>query len=68
MRKSAVTGLSNISSTQVIPWLKSAQRDSDSDIIKIASKALNRFKGKRLAKPKKVKSLPPNATFIDSQH
>ena len=67
VRKSAVTGLSNISSTQVIPWLKSAQRDSDSDIVKIASQALNHFKGQRLRIRTEGKSLPKNARLIDSK-
>ena len=67
VRKSAVSGLSNISSTQVIAWLKSAQRDSDSDIVKIASQALNRFKGQRLRRSQKVKSLPKNAKLVDTR-
>ena len=68
VRKSAITGLSHISSSQVIPWLKSAQRDSDSDIVKIASQALYRFKGQRQPQTNEVKPLPKNAKLIDSKN
>jgi chromosome segregation ATPase len=60
VRQSAVTALGKISSVNVIPLLKVAQRDTDSDVVKNASSALEKFKSYRV--PQQKKSLPKNAS------
>lgn len=60
VRQSAVTALGKISSVNVIPLLKVAQRDTDSDVVKNASSALEKFKGYRA--PQQKKPLPKNAS------
>ena len=60
VRLSAVEALGNIKSPLVIPFLKVAQKDVNSDVIKRASAALNYFKGYSLASQKKATHKPKN--------
>lgn len=62
VRQFAVDALGKISSGNVIPLLKMAQRDTDSDVVKAASAALEKFKGYRA--PQKQKLLPKNASVV----
>lgn len=62
VRQSAITALGKIKSINVIPFLKIAQRDTDSDVVKSASAALTNFKGYSQLTPKK--RLPKNARLI----
>ncbi len=48
VRQSAVIALGKISSEKVIPFLKKALRDADSDVVKGASAAIDKYKGYRL--------------------
>lgn len=60
VRLSAVEALGKIKSPLVIPFLKVAQKDFNSDVIKSASAALNYFKGYSLASQKKATHKPKN--------
>ena len=62
VRQAAIDALGKIGSIKVIPLLKIAQRDTDSDVVKSASSALEQFKGYRT--PKKKKVLPKNASAV----
>jgi HEAT repeat protein len=44
VRQSAVESLGKIKSESVIPYLKQALRDSDPNVVKLASTALSKFK------------------------
>jgi hypothetical protein len=44
VRRAAVAALGNIKAETVIPFLKQSLRDSDRDVVKLASTALSRFK------------------------
>ena len=60
VRLAAVEALGSIKSPLVIPFLKSAQKDVDSNVIKSASAALNSFKTSPLSSRKKVSNKPKN--------
>ncbi|EAZ91394.1 HEAT repeat domain-containing protein [Crocosphaera chwakensis] len=60
VRLAAVEGLSKVKSPVVIPFLKVAQKDDNSQVVKNASAALNNFKGYSVASKKKVTKKPKN--------
>ena len=60
VRLAAVEALGNIKSPLVIPFLKLAQKDVDSNVIKSASAALKYFKTSPLSSQKKVPNKPKN--------
>ena len=53
VRQAAVEALGNIKSVKVIPLLKLGLRDTDADVVKSASAAMDKFKGYRLKKKQK---------------
>ncbi|WP_107667491.1 HEAT repeat domain-containing protein [Cyanothece sp. BG0011] len=60
VRLAAVEALSKVKSPVVIPFLKVAQKDSNSQVVKRASAALTDFKGYPLKSAKKVTKKPKN--------
>ncbi|MDJ0600327.1 MAG: HEAT repeat domain-containing protein [Crocosphaera sp.] len=60
VRLAAVEALSQVKSPSVIPYLKLAQKDPNSHVIKTASAALNYFKGYPSSSSKKVPHKPKN--------
>ncbi len=60
VRLAAVEGLSKVKSPVVIPLLKVAQKDNNSQVVKRASAALNYFKGYSSPSQKKVTKKPKN--------
>ncbi len=61
VRLAAVEALSQVQSSSVIPYLKLAQKDVNSQVIKTASGALNYFKGYPSSSPQKTPHKPKNA-------
>ncbi|PNW33832.1 UNVERIFIED_CONTAM: hypothetical protein BEN50_18575 [Euhalothece sp. KZN 001] len=60
MRKLAVKSLGKIRSKAVIPYLKLAQKDTDIEVVKIASEILQNYKGYVETSPKE---LPKNSAL-----
>lgn len=60
VRKLAVKSLGKIRSEAVIPYLKLAQKDTDIEVVKIASEILQNYKGYVATSPKE---LPKNSAL-----
>lgn len=66
VRKAAVNSLGKIESDRVIPSLELALKDSDLEVVAIASQVLNNYKGNptMASKPKKAaQNLPQNVAL-----